>query len=100
MKRRFSIVLLARKVSLDRTASYYTLRLLSVQKNNLKYDTKNVEIASKHSLEDFYSIINYWNIKSGMIKVKSVVCKEITDFSDEQETNTKNYVCSWKNDQK
>ena len=35
-----------------------------------------------------------------MIKVKSAVCKEVTNFSDEKETNTTDYESSLKNAQK
>ena len=64
------------------------------------YDTKNIKTASINSLEDFNSIINYENIETGMIKVKSAVCKEVIDFSDEKETNTTYYDSSLKNAQK
>ena len=70
------------------------------KKQSKIYDAKNVKTASLNSLEDFNSITNYKNIETGMIKVKSVVCKEVTNFSDEEETNTTNYVSSLKNAQK
>ena len=70
------------------------------KKQSKIYDAKNVKTTLTNSLEDSNSIINYENIETGMIKVKSVVCKEVTDFSDEEETNTTNYVSSLKNAQK